>query len=296
MIQVVFFCSSGEKSGSVEEMSMDFRILSSAALAVAMAFSPANAQEEASGPIPFADGSFTITENAEMEKILSFEGQEIARGYFLAYNRTVKIGEEDVALFEVGPGGNACGAQTVIAWKPEGEDLQTAAAGDDCGSPSPSVSETSIYFVPYLLPGTSSPVQVWTPDAGLKIAGTLSYTPQPGTTWETLDIADLNYLVDAFENEDVLAAATSLLGDKLAEVVAGLSVSDGFHTLDSGIMHGYGCVPHACGASDSFIAIDKAGKKLYFAQQDGKGGQDTWPALDQWPADVRETMLKSIGG
>ena len=275
---------------------MDFRTLSSAFFALALTISSAQAQEDGDGPIPFADGNFTITENDDMEKLLSFDGQEIARGYYLAYNRTVKIGETDVALFEVGPGGNACGPQTLIAWKPEGEGLKTAAAGDDCGSPPPSVSDTSIYFVPYLLPGTSAPVQVWTLDEGLKIAGTLNYAPQPGTSWEDLDIAELTYLVDAFSNEEVLADATALLGDKLTDVVTGLSVSDGFHTLDSGIAYGYGCVPHACGASDSFIAIDKAGRKLYFAQQDGNGGQDTWPAVADWPADIREAMLEAIGG
>lgn len=275
---------------------MDFRTLGSALFAVALIASAENAQANDEASIPFADGKFTITENADMERVLSFEGQEIARGYYLEYSRTVEISGMDVALFEVGPGGNACGAQTILAWKPEGEDLQTAAAGDDCGSPAPSISETSIYFVPYLLPGTTAPVQVWTSDEGLRLAGTLSYAAQPGTTWDDLEIADLPYLVDAFANEEVLAAATSLLGDRLADVATGLTVSDGFHELGSGIAYGYGCVPHACGSSDAFMAIDKAGRKLYFAQQDGKGGQDAWPGLDQWPAEVREEMLKTIGG
>lgn len=275
---------------------MDLRALNSALFALALTFSSAQAQEDENAPIPFADGNFTIAENDDMEKLLSFDGQEIAKGYYLSYNRTVKVGATDVALFEVGPGGNACGTQTILIWKPEGEELKTVTAGDDCGSPSPSVSDHSIYFVPYLLPGSSAPVQVWTPDEGLKLAGTLSYAPQPGSDWESLDIADLTYLVDAFSNEEVLADATVLLDDRLTEVVTGLSVSDGFHMLDSGIAYGYGCVPHACGASDSFIAIDKAGRKLYFAQQDGDGGQDTWPAIADWPTDIRETMLKTIGG
>lgn len=274
---------------------MFYRTLSNAVFAVALTFSAAYAQEEDGGAIPFADGNFTITENDDMEKLLSFEGQEIARGYYLGYNRTVKVNGTDVALFEVGPGGNACGAQTLIIWKPEGEGLKTAAAGDDCGSPAPSVSDSSIYFVPYLLPGSSAPVQVWTPDEGLKLAGVMSYAPQPGTDWESLDISKMTHLVDLFSNEAVLSDATALLGDKLYEVVTGLSVSDGFHTLSSGVAYGSGCVPHACSLSDSFVAIDKAGSKLYLAQQDGKGGQDAWPALDTWPTEIKDAMLKAIG-
>jgi hypothetical protein len=274
---------------------MFYRTLSNAVFAVALTVSVAQAQEEDGDPIPFSDGNFTITENDNMEKLLSFEGQEISKGYYLAYDRTVKVDETDVALFQVGPGGNACGPQTLIIWKSEGEGLQTAAAGDDCGSPSPSVSDSAIYFVPYLLPGSTAPVQVWTVDEGLKLAGVMSYAPQPGTDWESLDISKMTHLVDVFSNEAVLSDATALLGDKLYEVVTGLSVSDGFHMLDSGVAYGSGCVPHACSLSDSFIAIDKADHKLYFAQQDGEGGQDAWPALDTWPAEIKEAMLKAIG-
>lgn len=275
---------------------MDFRILGNAVFAAALTASAALAQADGERPIPFAGGKFTITENADMERVLTFDGREIARGYHLEYSRTVDISGMEVALFEVGPGGNACGSRTVLVWKPEDGDLKTAAAGDDCGSPSPAIAETAIYFVPYLLPGASAPVQVWTTDEGLKVAGTLTYAAQPGTTWDDLNIAELPYLVDAFSNEDILAAASSLLGDRLADVATGLTVSDGFHELGSGIAYGYGCVPHACGSLDAFMAIDKANRKLYFAQQNGNGGQDAWPALDQWPADIRDEMFKAIGG
>src|SRR5690606_6014802 len=120
---------------------MFYRTLSNAVFAVALTFSAAYAQEEDGGAIPIADDNFTITENDDMEKLFPFEGQEIARGYYLVYTRTLQVNGTDVALFEVGPGGNACGAQTLIIWKPEGEGLKTAAAGDDCGSPAPSVSD-----------------------------------------------------------------------------------------------------------------------------------------------------------
>lgn len=274
---------------------MDIRILSGAAFSVALAFCPALAQSSDTS-IPFADGKFTITENADMEKVLSFEGQEITRGYYLEHSQTVEINGVNVALFEVGPGGNACGPRTVLVWKPEYQELQSAVAGDDCGSPSPSFSETEIYFVPYLMPGTTSPVQVWTVEDGLQIAGNMSYVPQPGTTWDQLHAIDLAYPVEAFDNEEVYTEAAKLLGDKLPDVAMGLAVSDGFQQLDSGIVYSYGCVPHACGSLDGFIAVDQANKKLYFAQQNGKGGVDTWPALNEWPTDVHDAMQKSIGG
>lgn len=273
---------------------MPFRTLINAVFALTLTASCLHAQEEGSYPIPFGDGHFTIVENADMEKLLSFDGQELTSGYYLSYSQTVNVGGTDVALFEVGPGGNACGSQTFLVWKSDGEALRSVAAGDDCGSPSPSISDSSIYFVPYLLPGTTAPVQVWTPEDGLKIAGTLAFAPQPGSDWANLDITGLSHVVEAFSNEAILSEATALLGDRLTEVVTGLSVSDGFHILESGIVYGYGCVPHACSLSDSFLAIDQSGRKLYLAQQDGKGGQDTWPDLAGWPADVRETMLKTL--
>jgi len=271
---------------------MNCRNLNLALATLILTLSGAQAEEESS--IPFADGAFTISETDSMERVLSYNGTEIVRGYFLDYDRIVEIGTVEAALFQVGAGGNACGPRTVIAWKPEDEELKTALAGDDCGSPSPAITDSAIYFVPYLLPGTSAEVQVWTPDEGLTLAGTLSYTPQPGTSWDSLNIDDLAYPVDAFSNEAVYKMAQTLLGNKLVDVATGLSVTDGFHKLASGIAYASGCVPHACGSADAFMAIDKANRKLYFAQQDGNGGVEAWPALSEWPEDVRKAMQETI--
>ena len=92
-------------------------------------------------------------------------------------------------------------------WKPENGEIQSAAAGDDCGSPPAAITDQSIYFVPYLLPGASKPAQIWTPTAGCRSHGTLSFTPQPGTGWDDLDPAKLYNIVDAFDNEAVYEAA-----------------------------------------------------------------------------------------
>ncbi|WP_173934014.1 hypothetical protein [Chelativorans sp. Marseille-P2723] len=249
---------------------------------------PALAQDEET--ISFSGGEFTITENADLEKVLSFEGAEIASDYVLYYNRTVELGGVDVALFEIGPGGNACGTATLIIWKPEAGDLQTAQAGDDCGSPHPAISEDAIYFVPYLLPGESRSVERWSSEDGLRTVGDLAFAPQPGTSWADLDSSKLNSMINAFANEAVYDAAKALLQDELTDLASGLIVSDGVHTLQSGTSYGSGCVPHACGSSNAFMAIDQAGQKLYFAQQDGAGGIRSWPDPDAWPKDVYGTM------
>ena len=76
--------------------------------------------DEKSAPVPFADGTFTIVEQPEEDKILAYDGKEIARDYYVGFDRIAKVGGIDVALFNVGSGGNQCGPATIIAWKPEG--------------------------------------------------------------------------------------------------------------------------------------------------------------------------------
>ena len=39
----------------------------------------------------FAGGDLTIAETQEGEKILAFDGRELARGWFLAFDRTVDV-------------------------------------------------------------------------------------------------------------------------------------------------------------------------------------------------------------
>ncbi|WP_186307247.1 hypothetical protein [Mesorhizobium amorphae] len=65
--------------------------------------------DEKPAPVPFAGGTFTITEQPEMDKILAFDGKEIARDYDVFFDKIVKVAGIDVALFAVGPGGNQCG-------------------------------------------------------------------------------------------------------------------------------------------------------------------------------------------
>lgn len=257
------------------------------------------AQDAAEPPqsIPFEGGTFTITQNEDFEKVLTFDGKEIARNYMMFHDGTVKVGETGVALFSVGDGGNACGASTVIAWKPAGGDLSTTMVGEDCdGAPPAAVTDAGIYFVPYVAPGETSPVQFWSPDQGLKVSGMLSFTPQPGTGWDNLDIDKLDGMVASFDNGGIYDAAKALLGDQLTEVVTGLFTGGSAEKQADGTVTGYGCVPHACGVSDTFMAIDPQARKLYFAQQSDGPDPRAWPKLAEWPASLKTAMEAAILG
>ena len=277
------------KAGTISRM----RIAALALAAAALLAGPVAAQDEADKPVEFAGGKLTISETAEGEKVLSFDGRKIAKNYVVFFERLAEVGGAPIALYEVGDGGNACGANTVIVWKPEGGDLTTVTAGQDCGSPPPAVTDSAVYFVPFLLPGESQPVQIWTPDGGMKSAGQLSFAPQAGTVWGDLDPTKLGHIMEAFDNADVFAAAQKLLGKNLTDVATGLSVGGGVETLKSGIFYSFGCVPHACGSADAFMAVDARGKKLFFAQQ-GDGKVAAWPKVDGWPQDLRKAMQEAI--
>ncbi len=247
-------------------------------------------------PIPFAGGQLTITQTEEYgEKTLSFDGRELAQNYVVYFDRIAKVGGVDVALFDVGDGGNACGPAKVMVWKPDGAKVESASIGeDDCGAPSMAVNEDALYFVPWLMPGGSAPVKKWSPATGFSLAGNLTYMPEPGTGWKDIDASRYDNIIDAFHNEAVYKAATSLLGDRLDEVTTSLLVGGGTEKTASGIIYASGCVPHDCGGNDGFMAIDATAGKLYFARESGKAEPDAWPALKEWPADLREAMDKAF--
>ncbi|MEO9336199.1 hypothetical protein ABFT80_02015 [Mesorhizobium sp. SB112] len=253
------------------------------------------AQDEKPQSIPFEGGNFTVTQNEDFEKILTFDGKELARNYVVYYDRTVELGDVKVALFAVGDGGNACGPAQLMVWKDDGGEIQTESVGeDDCGAPPPAVTQDTIFFVPYLMPGDEAPVRSWSPSEGLKISGNLVFTTQPGTGWADLDPKKLGHIMEIFTNEDVYNVSKTLLGDALGDVTTGLIVGSEPETLASGVIYARGCVPHACGSSDAFMAVDAANKKLYFAQQGDKPVPAAWPALDEWPADIHEAMTQAL--
>ena len=155
------------------------------------------------------------------------------------------------------------------------------------------VTAEQIYFVPYLLPGATENVEVWSPSEGKRLAGSISFVPHPGTDWAAFDPAPMQNIIDALDNEAIYRSATALLGDDLTGVITGLLVGGGYETTPSGIVYSSGCVPHACGVSDSFMGVDQAGQKLYFAQ--GGAPAKAWPSIDQWPADLAKAMKSAIG-
>jgi hypothetical protein len=249
---------------------------------------------EKQAPIPFAGGEITITQQEEYgEKVLSFDGKELARNYQVNFDRIANIGGTDVAMVDVGDGGNACGPAKVLVWKPQGGDIRTETVGEDCGAPQASVSDYRIVFLPYVLPGATALVQTWSPDTGLATAGELSFAPEPGTGWKDLDPSKLAGMISTLSNAAVYRASRKLLGDRMEEVVTGLSVSGAPETTKMGLIFGNGCTPHACGIADSFMAVDTRSKAVYFAHQ-GEKGIDAWPALKRWPDGIRGLMSNAL--
>lgn len=264
------------------------------ALTLVAGASVARAQDTPQEPIPFEGGTLTITETEDLDKILAFDGKELARNYVVYLDRIVDVGGTKVALVAVGDGGNQCGPATVIVWKPADSDIKTETIGEDCGAPAAAVAGYNIYFVPYLLPGASDMVQSWAPDTGLEVVGTITYAPQPGTGWKDVDPSKYQNIVDSLKNEAVYKAAKELLGDQLTDVVTGLLTGGGTEKTASGIIFASGCVPHACGSADGFMAVDPSGEKVYFAQEGENPQPSTWPPLDTWPAEVKAAMKMSL--
>lgn len=250
----------------------------------------AAAQEE----IAFAGGTIRIEENADYEKVITFDGNEIGRDYMVFFDDSVEVGGTEVAMISIGPGGNACGANTMMVWKTDNGDLKTDKLPGDCGWPAAAVTYSRILFVPWIGPGEEMPVRSWTPENGFSMAGTLRYTPEPGTQWADLAADPALHPVDYFLNEAFFENANRVLGDELREYAVGLGVSSGMEPAGNGLYAGRGCMPHNCGGADSVLVVDFQGQTAWFAQMRGNTIA-YWPDQSAWPAAAREA-LQQVGG
>ncbi|MDX8479126.1 hypothetical protein RFN28_11655 [Mesorhizobium sp. VK24D] len=252
----------------------------------------AASDEEKQGPIPFEGGQFTITQpEQDGEKVLAYDGKQLASNYDVFFEKIVEVGGVKVALFDVGDGGNQCGPASVIAWKPEGGEIQTTTVEqDECGAPPAAASDSAIYYVPYLLPGETRPALQWSPTGGLTTSGNLTYTPEPGTDWKDIDPSKYDNVIDAFHNEAVYKAAEALLGKDMPDMATSLLVGGGTEKTASGAFYATGCVPHDCGGNDGFMAVDPVKHKLYFARRGDNGEPQAWPDVKSWPADIKKAL------
>lgn len=246
--------------------------------------------EEKQGPIAFQGGQFTITQpEQDGEKVLAYDGKQLASNYEVFFEKIVEIGGVKVALFDVGNGGNQCGPASLIVWKPEGGAIQTTTVEqDECGAPPVAVSDSAIYYVPYLLPGESRPALQWSPTGGLTTSGELTYTPEPGTDWKDIDPSKYDNIIDAFHNEAVYKAGKALLGRDMPDMTTSLLVGGGTQKTASGAFYATGCVPHDCGGSDGFMAVDPVKHQVYFARRGDNGEPQAWPPVKDWPADIKK--------
>lgn len=245
--------------------------------------------------IDFEGGKLTITQQEEYgEKTLAYDGEELARNYYVTIEKVVQVAGVNVALVSAGDGGNACGPAEILVWKPEGSAIRSIAIGeDDCGAPPAAVTDNAIYFVPYVLPGDSKQALQWSPEGGLTTLGRISYMPDPGTSWGDVDSSKYGHMLDAFHNEAIYRGAEKLLGKDLTEMVTSLLVGGAPETTASGIFYAAGCVPHNCGGNDGFMAVDVGKRALYFARQGDNGRPDSWPPMRKWPVDIRDAYQKA---
>lgn len=256
----------------------------------------ASSDPDKQAPIPFEGGQLTITQpEQDGEKVLSYDGKQLASNYDVYFDKIVKIGDVNVALVDVGNGGNQCGPAKVIVWKKDGEIQTTTVEQDECGAPPTAISENAIYFVPYLLPGDSKPALQWSPMSGLTISGNLTYMPEPGTDWKDIDPSKYDNIIDAFHNEAVYKAGAALLGKDMPDMATSLLVGGGTEKTASGAFYATGCVPHDCGGSDGFMAVDPAKHQVYFARRGDNGEPQAWPDVKTWPADIKEALDKAQG-
>ncbi|MCB1440176.1 MAG: hypothetical protein KDJ63_10435 [Nitratireductor sp.] len=239
--------------------------------------------------VPFGGKDFTVTETEEGEKLLSWGQLEITRNWFISSGGVFEVQGEQVAVFYSGNGGNACGPKTILATVDQAGRLKTASPPGDCGDPSPAISESAVYFIPWLIPGESQTAYRWSPYDGMLPAGTLSYTPVPGTGWADLATANVTQPMDILGYEEIYKEAQGLLGDDLEDYAIGLAVASEPEKTPDGLLAGSGCIPHACGGGDALIVADAANRKLYLAQQDGDGYR-AWPDISAWPEAARQKL------
>lgn len=232
--------------------------------------------------IPFDGETITIMEMEDGQQALMLGDRELGRNWFAAFDRVTEVEGYPVALIYLGEGGNACGPATIILWRDDEGTIRSENYDEDCSSPAPAVSDNGIYFVPYVAPGETRMLKAWSPSDGMTIEGSLSFTPDPETNWSTLKGSELFHPLDFFTNADVYKAVAELTGDALETYAKGLRTASQPRRLASGIRMASGCVPHNCGGSDSFIAVDQAGEAVYLAQQEGEGFR-FWPTMDVWP-------------
>jgi hypothetical protein len=256
----------------------------------------ASAQEELPAPVRFGDSEFTFARGEDDEIALLYDGKEIYRNYYVAFNQIAKVENTDVALFSGSGGGNQCApAQLILTLPQNSPDPRLEIVGEECGAPEPAVSSYRLAFVPfYAAPGRPEPLLIWTPLGGVVRLGEIRFLPQDNTSWANFDPSKAADPSALFDNKDVYETASALLGEKLGEVVFGLNVAGAPEVIGGRYVAGYGCQPHACGGANAFFGIDLERHLVFAANRVSGQPEQFWPAdFAAWPQELRQAYQRS---
>jgi hypothetical protein len=255
----------------------------------------AQAQEDVPAPVKLGDSEIIFARGEDEEIAVTYNGQEIYRNYYVAFDRLVKVEDVDVALISGGDGGNACGLATLIVTADSASpDAKVVIVGAECGGPDPAVTRHEILFVPYLKPGAKETVQVWTPTSGLETNGEIAFTPQPDTNWGNFDPKVVDHPYGIFRNGDIYAAAKTMVGDSFEDLIIRLDVSGNPETIESRYFVVSGCQAHACGNTSGFVGLDLEARRVYASFSDEGSAPQHWPAdLTTWPEPIKKALEAS---
>jgi hypothetical protein len=256
------------------------------ALAGALA---ATARAEEAKPTDVSVGPVTlqIVESDTGEKELRHGRRVLVKDYAINEGPAAKFRDTHARVFDVGPDGNVCdGWPAVVSVDKDGKVAIDLTMKGLCSLFVASTDEEGFTFVEKALPERDGSVWRFTPEDGMRRLGVLVFRPQPKSTWNDLDRM-LDHPLTLFNVAPFDAAVRKLTGARFREFAQRLTVGAGVEKKDEGFLVATGCQAHACNSDQGFIGVDRKAHDVFLAMRRSRQ-VTTWPAIDRWPAPLRE--------
>jgi hypothetical protein len=243
------------------------------------------AAQERPVPVKIGPAMLEIVDRAEAGHELRHDDRVLAKEYRIEPGPVVASGDAHVAVFDMWGGGNACVAwPLVVLVDAAGKVALDRRFETECTGFAYASQTDAIVLVRRAFPFEDG--AVWQAAGnGVRFLGTLKFAPQPNSTWADLDKA-LDHPLSLFDVAPLDAAVRKLTGSSYAEFARALGVASPVEARGPYLI-GSGCLPHACGDTEGFLAIEREAKRIFLGLKT-RGRVRAWPALAAWPKPLRD--------
>ncbi len=259
-------------------------------------FAPAHGQAIPDSVVRIGTSEVRITAgNSFMQ--LRYRNEAVVEGQKITLRTKLAADGYEMAIFDVAPGSDACRGGIVLLRAKLGEEARfDRRLLESCTGLESFVSGNAILLVEPATAVVNGALWQVTPKEGLKLKGSLQFTPEPGTGYEDLKPGTFSKAQDLLANQAIWRRLQDLTRQDSKAYLASLTgfAPEAVQTAPNGnLVVASGCLKkESCKVEGALMIVDRDRRNLYLGFKPATGKLRSFPDANTWSEEAKTLLTR----